>query len=527
MRDLKWIAGVLLICLLILAAITLLIPGVSAESTEVTQTPTPVKVNITPFNMTEQLNRTYEIHRISQGDVVYLGDHIDISGVVAGNKALAWFVGGEPDASDIPHVINLPVQKAGYYNFYIDPEVFSGMTGYWYKWNGYYESNGNTRAFYVVASYRNTTMTYPNGTVVNTSEILTGKYNATPKLPPDILPKKHVSDYLVTKGDSFNITVKEATHVWLFGRVDQLLDYRSVNDSIDFSSGFLSGCEAGSYTLIMQTVGNISSDFTVKYNSDDNTIMWFDPKLFMIHSESFDGYSPQVAREKFIELIPSFSDDFQTYKMEIEEPSLDIKSMDFVSTGSAKEYYRDSSLRGNVTLYDIRGYTNALPGTTLRFALDEKQQERVHWYNTTVMGEYLGDMRYFKIYVPIYWDDMKEGMHTISGYSETGGSIYRDFPIRIAPEHSFIPNQSVKWVDDRNPWVPTPPPEIITVIEKVPGPTVTVYVTVTPSETVVRAQQEKIIDEKIAFWVPRIITTVIGLIVLLYLASVHLRRKER
>jgi hypothetical protein len=85
----------------------------------------------------------------------------------------------------------------------------------------------------------------------------------------------------------------------------------------------------------------------------------------------------------------------------------------------------------------------------------------------------------------------------------------------------------VKYIGDRNPWVPTPTPEVITIVKEVPGPTVTILIPVTPREEVVRAQQEKVLDDKIGFWIPRIITTVIGIIVLLYLISIWLRGRKK
>jgi len=51
MRDLKWIIGLLGICILILVSISFFIPPVSAISTEVTTTPVPIKINVTPFTM--------------------------------------------------------------------------------------------------------------------------------------------------------------------------------------------------------------------------------------------------------------------------------------------------------------------------------------------------------------------------------------------------------------------------------------------------------------------------------------------
>ena len=107
-----------------------LLPHVGAIETNPEPTPTPIFLNTSSANTTEFLNHTYEIHRILQGDKVYLGDHIDISGVVAGNFALAWWPAGYPTVQEAQRVIPLPNTSAGYYDFYIDPDVFSQMTGH-------------------------------------------------------------------------------------------------------------------------------------------------------------------------------------------------------------------------------------------------------------------------------------------------------------------------------------------------------------------------------------------------------------
>jgi hypothetical protein len=209
--------------------------------------------------------------------------------------------------------------------------------------------------------------------------------------------------------------------------------------------------------------------------------------------------------------------------------------MDQVSTGSAKEYYKNPDSRGNVTLFDVKGYTNVQPGTIMNFALDEKDQTRVHWFNTTAMNGNPGDMRTFEVFIPVYWDDLKAGvMHTISGYTDIGGSIFRDFPVRESPDHSFIPEQSVKWIDDRNPWVPTPTPITVT---QVVTQMVTVTIPVTPSNEQVLAQQLEAVNitetqKETDYWngvkVAAVIVVILVILIggILYLRSVNRRARD-
>jgi hypothetical protein len=280
---------------------------------------------------------------------------------------------------------------------------------------------------------------------------------------------------------------------------------------------FTSNLETGSYKLLLQKKNSSYSDFTVRYDTERDVVEWFDPKLFVVHELSLSGLAPIVALEKIKEIFPDSKDTYSLHTFEVQEPSITISRRDTIYVNGS-------------TVLDIRGYTNAIPGTNITLTLDEdKQTPRtlpIYTFHGYAEGNFDGNMRYYQIYVPIRPMDMTNGMHTLKATTGIGGEMLADFPISEFPADSYVPNASVKYIGDRNPWIPTPTPEVITVVKEIPGPTVTIIVTVTPEETVVRAQQEKVIDEKISFWFPRIITTIIGLIVLVYLISVHLRRKE-
>lgn len=74
---------------------------------------------------------------ISQGEAVYLGQYVDISGVTGWSSEIAWNGGyAPPSAGSSPVVIKLPGSQIGLGNYYIDPAVFGKYPGRWYKWNG-------------------------------------------------------------------------------------------------------------------------------------------------------------------------------------------------------------------------------------------------------------------------------------------------------------------------------------------------------------------------------------------------------
>lgn len=215
-----WVIAVLLLCG----------HAYAASSVDVDPSPEPTWITVPTSSVQvsgEEIPGSYPIYRISQGDTVYLGDHIDISGALAGNPDIAYFKGEDyQDYSVSPVILPLPNQKSGWYDFYIDPEVFVKYPGTWHKWNGYYEFHANTVAFKVVALYRNTTMTYQNGTVVNTSELVSGTHNVsiTPKTT-EILPAKHIADYVIPRYSSLNITVADKSAVWIFDTTDNSIVY--------------------------------------------------------------------------------------------------------------------------------------------------------------------------------------------------------------------------------------------------------------------------------------------------------------
>ena len=489
-RNLGWLLLIAVVLIAILAVVT----PVIAISTDTTPAPEPIFIKANESTTTELLNHTYEIHRIQQGDKVYLGDHIDISGVVAGNKALVWFRGGDPDPAEQPYVIPLPDTKAGYFNFYVDPAIFSQMTGYIYKWNGYFEPSGNTHAFYIIARYRNATLTYPNGTMIETSNPTSGVYNVTPEPEEPILPAKHIADYLTVHGQNITIQTNGKSKMWVLGRIDGIYDQMSAENQT-LNKFQIEGLEAGKYQLLIQYPSKGGFEVFYKPETQELFTRNADQPPWVVNDPiSLTSLAPVVTADTIKSVISSTNDTYDIQSLSVQNPEIQLVSMDETYTRTAKEYYDNSNLRGDVTVFDVRGYTNVLPGTNLYFALDERNQNKIKWFNTTAEGEFPGDMRMFKVLIPVYWDEMKEGMHTISGYTDVGGSIYRDFPVRTSPDHSFIPNQSVKWIDNRSPWVPTPTPITVTqVVTRVVTQIVTIPVT--PSNEQVYAQQKAAQDK--------------------------------
>jgi hypothetical protein len=136
----------------------------------------------------------------------------------------------------------------------------------------------------------------------------------------------------------------------------------------------------------------------------------------------------------------------------------------------------------------------------------------------------------FQVYVPLVWDDIKSGTtHTITVSGPHGTSTDASFPVGEMPADSYRPNASLKFIGDRNPWVPTPTPVIVKVIETQIVQKI-MTVTVTPSEAVVYAQQEKAMQEaNKTVWVTAAMVFIAILIIAgvgLYARSVYRRAKQ-
>jgi hypothetical protein len=332
------------------------------------------------------------------------------------------------------------------------------------------------------------------------------------------------------------IKTNTTTNIWLFGRVDQLFDFKSTNEtSVDISNELLSGFEPGSYTVLMQTVGNRSRDFTTKYDPSSQEIKWFDAKTFTIQSVPTLGLSPQVLLEKFQQIIPNTLDSFSKYKMELQSPYIEIQSIsekvtanETINEAGITEYYT------NVSYIEVKGYTNVAIGSTLKFIIDEKQQtpRTLKSHTTTAVAggsKNPGDMRWFDVTIPLYKYNMPIGSHDVTAYTNLSdaGTTYT-FVIYDTPLNSYVPPKTIRYVSGEygpQEFVPTPTPIVQTVTQIVTVP-VTIMIPVTPSNEQVKEQQKIIADENLK-WTTSII--IIGLLIVggvWYLISLYLRRRE-
>jgi hypothetical protein len=525
MRDLKTIAALIILAIASLALIHYIYLPVSAADNlavnetptinfTITSTPTPTPTNIqiparvlvtvttqkvvpVMVNPAPTTNVTPTIYRVQQGDTVYLGDTIDISGVMAGVLNLAYYGGWDEESGD-QFLIDTPSRKIGYYRFYIDPAIFTQRLGKWYKWNGYVERQANNLAF-VVAEKRTRTnlseeieLQNPNQTEV-----------VIPRTP--LLPVKHISDYLIAKGNGFSLEVNGSTSVWIFGYREGLYDYRAFNGSVDITPETINTLSPGKYTLLLMTQEpGYENIRTIRYNNETHMIDWFDPVGFGVNHFDTVGQTPESTLA-FIQSIATGSHTtYKLFNLEIQPLSISIDRIDSLNALNATGDLRDGGVSLNEPGYiDVRGYTNAAPDTIIKVVVDPNFQmnEDMIWKDaiaTGAQGELGGDMREFKVIVPVDKYNMGPGVHFVAAKTFLGDTyVTADFHIYENPAGNFIPNKTIRYISGKygpEELIPTPTPITVTqIVTRVVTQIVTVPVT--PSNEQVYAQQ-KIASEK-------------------------------
>lgn len=464
--------------ILAILALCLIAPIQASTVTILNETP---EVNVTTPTPIPTL-----IPYIQQGGDVYVGDYVDISGIAPPYLFLAYWDGVDMYDSPPTYNMTLPNGKRGYYKFYVDPEIFGSRLGRWYKWDGEYEKQGNNRLFTVRAAKTfNYTMTFPNGTVVNMSEPVQPNYTPVLINPAPLLPEKHVADYVVAKGDEL-VLPDGNYHVWIFGRVSGI--YSNAGHNITKTQ--IIGLDGGNYDIVFQYPGN-----NTIYDAacDPNDCKALVPGLYGKDPVNVYGYQPSVVYDRLKAMLAGTDDTLVKYSLQVDNPYITIHQAD------ETEYITHSAL-------NVRGYSNVANGTNITVSLDEKN---VYYKDipksqiqTTAVRTSPGNLSYYSVNVPFNYDDLAADArnHTLTARTALGGIVQKDFKISLMPADSYKPNATLKYIEDRNPFVPTPTPEVVTIV-KTQVVTQTITIPVTPTNETVYEQQKKaqdiVIREKI------------------------------
>jgi len=518
----KWIAILMALCLLLVMC-EFIVMDVSAASNassyvivsnDTFDTPTSLTSsmipNFTPIDIPYKNNT-----RIEQGQCVEIGGVYDVSGVIGFTaqldyNAFAWYgrFSNVMDAFDtntsVGYVYKMPNQRIAYWEFLIDKNIFGDRQGYWYQYTGTYERAANKRAFYVsdqcIKSVNDTAFVD-----INNQPIL---------LNPYVVESRHVSDILLSNDDPlyFNITGKH--QMWMFGRVDKILsreaNFTKAKPILETKE--VNGLEIGTYDFLFQTAGN-NTVYELEYELNKRSS--FDKDTLVPAFRDYDvldvtAYQPRMIEDKVKFFLKNNTDDsFVTYKMELQEPYVEING------------YQEIKF-GNSSVLEIVGYTNKIPGTpiTLYIDRDVPTGKAIKYPSMTTIVENgsIGDYRIFHGYFPLIYDMVAPGFHTITAVLPNGKTSQVSFYIREEPEQHYQQPTYFKFVDG-NPFVPTLTP---IVVEKEVIKTVTKEVIVEKVITV-EVDYDTLAKETLWKFLPIGIGMIVVSIPLLYLATVAIR----
>ena len=489
MRDLKWIILLLLACL----AVLLIVSVVSADDANANGSYAIVDSPVYPI---------HEPYRISQGEDVYVNDTIDISGQGWGS-GLAWY--GKYQEYDQPqYIYTFTPYKHDVQNFWLNPAIFEGKSGVWYQYYGNEtERNGNLEAFRVVNAYRNTSWTFPNGSVIVASEGLWNETNTTPLPKPTILPEIKVSDYVIAHGDPLPTNFMK---LWIFGRVDSIY-----NSGGNLTKEQILSLEDGAYKMISHEAGN-NTIYEVGYDAATKT---FASPWKNVQDVSIYGSQPMLDIDRFYSMIRGTDDKITTYNLDIEEPSITVVSIDEVDVGNRIPIKYEPGM----TLLDVRGYSNVQNDTVITVVMDPDKQTvrtiKANTWTTNAIKTSAGNKSMYQVYIPINKNQMPNGMHTVSVTTAIGGRMRYDFLISELPSDSYVPNATLKYIGSNNPWEPnmTVLPAV-TITIPVPGPVVTVQEIITPSPEQIKDAAQKIVDEQNRATESVVVIVIVGLVAL-------------
>jgi len=428
---------------------------------------------------------------IENGDCVPLNSTVDISSLGWGVPHLSYygtyFDAYSPENATPKYEIDMPNTASKLKNFYIDPFVFGNRTGYWYQRydNGETEGAGNLRMFKV-------NMTCPVPENKSHEQVAIQEIKTTVPQRESYLPQKKAADILIARGDTLAIqAVSGGVHWWLFGYANeqQILD-QGAKSAIVLETPKWS-LETGNYHLIEVSPGNNSiyeEYYDPGYQPEKFTTTRYPALVSPFRNgevKNIYGLNPQNVESALKEMVKkSIDDSITTLNVQYAEPEIQIMRIDALQNPD------------NQTWYNVRGYTNVANGTPLTITIDQgsyfyKMNKTWKSVAENVNTADPGMWRQFNSLIPVDYGNMFPGNHYITVSSPQGATMTVPFYVYKEPPAHYIPPQYIEYVG-ASPFV-TPQVITKTVTVQVPGPVQ--YVSVTPSNEQVKAQQEVVQNE--------------------------------
>lgn len=515
--EINWkaIGFLLVVCVICVGAEWLIISGVDAEEMNITNG-SYVIVEYPNETLTDVAAVVHDHGgRIQQGDCVEIGKTYDISGIGWWTGYIAYY--GKynddfaPGNSSIKYIIEIPSAITKLKEYYIDPDIYTDNTGYWFGYYGYTPEIAANNRLFRVSEY----CPLPQGYINVTPK----KKNATELIALAPLPPRYANaDVVLARGDTISIRTTTPARLWVFGREDQILDRAVTSDYVTFNASDFINSEVGFYDVALITPGN-NSIFEESYNPEYKPEKYSNYTYPAIVSPfvsgkvvNIDGTQPRLVFEQLKEYVAGTIDDgIKLRTIEFQEPDIQIARIDA------------SILDENKTYLTVRGYTNVREKTPITLTLDAYTINGVTYEEntfTTYATGYNGhEWRQFTTTFPVDFGMRFPGQHYITATTETGASAIVPFYIRKELPAHYIPPTYIEFVDN-SPFIP---PTFI-------NTTVTVEVTkeVIKTVTVVETlDYQKLAAEDIRQLSIPVIGGLIVLIVGIYLVYAGIRAHER
>jgi len=398
----------------------------------------------------------YNNTRISQGQCIEIGGVYDVSGVIGfafttPHNMFAYY-GRYEDAFD-PSLLNssmeylhqMPDKREAYYKFYVDPDIFGERFGYWYQYTGMYERSANKRAFYV--SDRCIAPADQTSIIVDNKPMLIN--------PRVMEPRESGADILVSTDDPLMSPRGGVARVWVFGpsSVKSFGVETNLTEGVVYTQGEMDGWTPGDYTLLLQYPG-ADGDYGVVHDQDLRGITiksLLVPSLRRLDVVDITGYQSQMVRDSLVSILDKTDDKYFTYNVLVESPSVDISGYQQIEFGGQH-------------LLEITGYTNKMGGTpvTIYVDRDAKTGKSLKYPGMTFTTENATASVYrtFHGFIPLYYENIAAGFHTIEAVLPSGKSMAVDFYIREELDPPYQEPKHYKFVDG-NPYIPEPTPIVI------------------------------------------------------------------
>lgn len=467
MVEVNWrgVAFCICVCILCYLAMWIIIQPIQAEPNEsyvVVETidtfSNPSDLNSTMIpNWTEPRIALNNNTRITQGQCIEIGGYYDVSGVIGFTSSQDHnsfgYYGRYEDSFDPTDNMSLqyrhvmPDARKEYYQFFVDPEIFGDRIGYWYQYSGEYERSANKRAFYV--SDRCIKAVNENTTYVEVDN------KPTLINPRDIAPR-HVSDVLTSNDDPMYMNVTGEFQAWVFGKTTTLLAQQvnvTAGDPI-FPSSVVKGWSEGEYTIVLVKRGE-DGRYGLEYERDTRGTSPKESLVPILRSQNIvdvTGLQPSMVLSKLEGSLRTSTDDTYTkYDVVIEEPSVEISG------------YQELVI-GNNSLLEVTGYTNRVAGTPITLYIDREEitGKSVKYPGMTIATENasVGDYRTFHGYLPLYYEDISIGEHTLTAVLPNGKKSAVTFYRRAEPEQHYQQPKYFAFIDG-HPFIPEPTPIVV------------------------------------------------------------------